>query len=558
MLNVAPNAAFYLPQSKGLGTRRARRASASPLPAVSGILAASLPRRLADVASLCGILLLGVTIAAYDSRTPFPGLAAALPCVGAGLIIAAGEGGASIGGKILSWPPLVFIGLISYSLYLWHWPILVFARLVLNHELNLTQRGSLVALIFVVAWLSWRFVERPFRVPGVARASRGRTWVAGGLATTALFGAIGAFIVLRNGLPSRAPEIAKWATEARREGNAFQSSPCLARGAAIPDARPCLLGAPSGAAGYNVALWGDSHAAQLAPALDEIGQRLGFTTREIAKAGCAPVPGVSLVPLDEMRRDCPAFNATALRTVLADRHVQIVVLAAAWGGIAEGEELVTRNVLLRPSVSDSRQLMAASLGKTVRVLADSGHKVIVVGEVPLPALDPISCVSRARFTHQSEASAVLSFLRPKTSAETEDLVNRVIFTGVPSGPMIQTVRPYKYLCGNREKCPRDVQRTAVCSISRIRTISPPKVPGSPASVLRRLLPLRSPTHTLAIAPVSSEYRRAAVHSGAKLFPLHKSHGRITFPLVNGDVLFVGPAIKSVRRPGRTPQAWQSV
>src|SRR5215475_11985539 len=69
-----------------------------------------------------------LAVFAYKHSTPFPGLAALLPCVGAALIIQAGEAGPTLIGKLLSWRPFVFIGLISYSLYLWHWPVILFQR----------------------------------------------------------------------------------------------------------------------------------------------------------------------------------------------------------------------------------------------------------------------------------------------------------------------------------------------------------------------------------------------------------------------------------------------
>ena len=99
------------------------------------------------------------------------------PCIGSALIIGAGEFGSSLVGKVLSWRPVVFIGLISYSLYLWHWPVIVMHTMGLSINLNdlLPQRLAAmvpafrfdmwmeIALSFTLAVLSWRFVERPFR-----------------------------------------------------------------------------------------------------------------------------------------------------------------------------------------------------------------------------------------------------------------------------------------------------------------------------------------------------------------------------------------------------------
>ena len=120
-----PNGAFYLLPSRAWELALGAMLS---FPSVAN-LAKRLPRPSASLISLAGIGMLGLAVARYGSATPFPGITALLPCLGAALIIAAGEGGRSFGGSLLSLPPLVWIGKISYSLYLWHWPTFAFGRL---------------------------------------------------------------------------------------------------------------------------------------------------------------------------------------------------------------------------------------------------------------------------------------------------------------------------------------------------------------------------------------------------------------------------------------------
>ena len=433
----SPNVAFYLLPSRAWELALGALLSFSP---VSRVLV-RLPRALASAASLAGIGLLGIAVATYNRATPFPGFAALLPCVGAALVIAAGEGGASIGGRILSLRPLVWTGMISYSLYLWHWPIFLFGHLWANRKLDLSERGGLIVLIFVVAWLSWRFVESPFRNAHVAR-SKVRFWVIGGLATSAVFVAVGAVLYLGNGLPARGPDVGDFATEAE----SLQKSPCLARGASLPRVEGCLLGAPAPASRYTAVLWGDSHAAHLAPVLGEVGQHLGVTIREIAKAGCSPLPGVGFLPFDETRADCPAFNDAALRAVLVEKDVRVVFLAARWDVFARGELLLTSDGA-RPSPNDSRQLFVSSLRTLLTRLVDSGRRVILVGQVPLPPPELLICTTRARFRGLEEDKCPID--QPQANERTEDLVNRVI-SEAASGlePSVLTVHPYDLLCRN--------------------------------------------------------------------------------------------------------------
>ncbi len=441
----APNAAFYLLPSRAwelaLGALLC-------LPPVSGRLA-RLPRTVASVASLTGIFMLGVAVIAFNKLTPFPGLAALLPCLGAALIIAAGVGGPSTGGKLLSLRPFVWTGLISYSLYLWHWPILFFGGVIVNHKLDLPQRCFLVVLTFFVAWLSWRFVETPFRHSKVVR-SESWNWVKRGLWASASFAAIGSVLFIGEGFPGRRPDIASWIKEQTAETTKFQNWSCLARGETVPDAKGCLLGAPSATSQYEVVLWGDSHATQLAPGINNIGQHLGVTTRLISKAGCGPIPGVKYLPLEEMRVGCPAFNDAALKAVLENNKVRVVVLAAHWAAHSDGGLLLTFDGQ-RPTPDESRQRFVSSVGKLVTTLVDSGRQVILVGQTPIPSAELVACIYRARFIGRNEN--MCSFGKSERNASVEHLVNQVLDGAVSQlKSKIQILRPYDYLCSNSQGC----------------------------------------------------------------------------------------------------------
>src|SRR6185437_13536585 len=110
-----------------------------------------------------------------QSDMPFPGALAAPACVGAFLVILAGRDGTSLTGRLLSWRPIAFVGLISYSLYLWHWPLVVFQRdyglFLLPGAPARDQKLLVIGCSFVAAVLSWKYVEQPFR-EGIRRPSR--------------------------------------------------------------------------------------------------------------------------------------------------------------------------------------------------------------------------------------------------------------------------------------------------------------------------------------------------------------------------------------------------
>jgi peptidoglycan/LPS O-acetylase OafA/YrhL len=161
---------FYMPYTRAWELLLGTLLSLGIFPRMRSLL-------LRNVATLVGIGLIAYSVLRYSKLTPFPGLAALVPCIGSALIIRAGEFGPSLVGKVLSWRPVVFIGLISYSLYLWHWPVIVMHKMgMLANPLSIlppwctalfpTLRLDMIIeglVPFVLAVLSWRFVERPFR-----------------------------------------------------------------------------------------------------------------------------------------------------------------------------------------------------------------------------------------------------------------------------------------------------------------------------------------------------------------------------------------------------------
>lgn len=169
-VSIDPVTAFYMPYTRAWELLLGTVLSLEMLPRIRSLFQRNL-------ATLAGAGLILLSILAYDAHMPFPGLAALPPCAGAALIIWAGESGQSLVGSVLSWRPLVFIGLISYSLYLWHWPVIVlhgwglsfnareflparFANLSPGLRLDMWME---ILVSFALAILSWRFVERPFR-----------------------------------------------------------------------------------------------------------------------------------------------------------------------------------------------------------------------------------------------------------------------------------------------------------------------------------------------------------------------------------------------------------
>jgi peptidoglycan/LPS O-acetylase OafA/YrhL len=331
--------------------------------------------------SLGGLLLILASFVLIDSTQPFPGWVALAPCLGAALLIYANLCGGGAGNRLLALRPLTFIGLISYSLYLWHWPLLVLARGVVPLEPTRTQLALLLVLVFLIATFSWWYVERPFR-SGAQRFSARQVFRFAALASGAA--AIGgAALCLDEGWAWRFPA---FRPEVTASANAIYPQ-CFSRGSARARREDlCLIGSGGGPASFI--LWGDSHAQRWALPVAETATdraRRGY----LASAGsCPPLIGVGW-PL----HDCLAFNEEIVR--LIDRHPEVspVILAGLWADYAEGthyrsdEGYGSFNPLTdlqSPGelASDNQRVFARALERTVTHFTAEGRRVLVIGPVP--------------------------------------------------------------------------------------------------------------------------------------------------------------------------------
>ena len=272
-----------------------------------------LPAKWADGASVVGLLLIGVTFQFLPPTAPFPGVAALPPVLGAMLVIGCGPE-ALVNRRLLSIPVAVGIGLISYPLYLWHWPLLSFAT-IWNYEQYLagTVRLAIVATAIVFAGLTYQFVEKPLRkVPpfGLLSAMIG-----------ILLAALA--IVMTSGVPDRAAN-----HDQRRQfidhyrhlpdgGLASFRDECNFVQPGSLDARSSIsLSCTRRGVNGTVFLWGDSHAQSLSSGIAEILPR-GYALAQVASSGCHPSLGLGLHPLfrESMRVACDRSNALALREI---------------------------------------------------------------------------------------------------------------------------------------------------------------------------------------------------------------------------------------------------
>jgi peptidoglycan/LPS O-acetylase OafA/YrhL len=278
---------------------------------------------LREAAAALGIALIVAGCFLFYRNMLFPGERALVPCLGAALLLHAGASGPTLVSRILSLRPLVFIGLISYSLYLWHWPIIIFFQIWSAQPIGPGEGALLLLASFAAAVLSWRYIERPFQRKTIAASPLA-------LRLSAVGGMIGMLAVwlgltasggLANAFPGEVARLASYIhyddQAVYRRGTCFLDS--HANALSDFDAASCLARAPGKP---NILLVGDSHAAHLWRGLaDELP---ATSVLQATASGCKPVFGGRGHPT------CLALMNEALDGETGKGSLDAVILSARW------------------------------------------------------------------------------------------------------------------------------------------------------------------------------------------------------------------------------------
>ncbi|HVV32174.1 MAG TPA: acyltransferase family protein [Vitreimonas sp.] len=317
------------------------------------------PAWLRHALSIAGLVLIAGSLVLLNRQAPFPGLAALPPCLGAAAVIFAGANAPSVGGRWISGPIFAYFGALSYSLYLWHWPVFVLARSALLHEPAVWQQLLLIAFAIALATLSWRFVEQPFLKRGHTR----RVLLTAAAAMAA--GAAGIFpIIHSDGAPARFNRAALQLFAAEDDYSPYRWT-ChdFLTNQVRAYEETCVLGAPRSTP--HLAVWADSHGVELSAALAGRLAARGQSLLQLTASGCPP-------SLDYSRFDmprCAAHNAATLDALENDRRIQTVVVAT--------------NYLSYPHKDWPR--IFAGQARALSALAAHGKHIVLV--YPIPVFD---------------------------------------------------------------------------------------------------------------------------------------------------------------------------
>jgi peptidoglycan/LPS O-acetylase OafA/YrhL len=295
--------------------------------------------------------------------------------LGTVLAIYLGNAGGSWLTRGLSRTALVWIGLISYSLYLWHWPIFVFAHYYLvQPSFTPVEATMAVTLAFALATLSWRYVERPFRDRSMP-ISTVLTWVACGCLVVAVSSVT---TLAYKGFPSRfSPEVARINSAV---GSQYRCS--LSEYFSFGGLHACPMLLPShNAADATVALLGNSHAQMYAPLVSDILRVNNERGILVPLNSCRPMPDLNL------SSECMALAAKNLNAIEGLPGIHVVIIAMSWD---PPRYTPTGEV---PEGSGSKFLIE-SLDRLIAALQQRGKTVVLVGPLAMPESDTASIVAR--------------------------------------------------------------------------------------------------------------------------------------------------------------------
>lgn len=374
-----------------------------------------LPPAPARYAGWVGLAMVAISLVVLDSGTPFPGTAALFPTVGAALILLAGPAAGSGGAvRLLGVRPMQFFGRISYSLYLWHWPLVVVAMqwLGTGHDVPLRWGLAAVALSVLPAWLSYRYVEQPVRRRGRGGVVPASHSLHLGLRAT-VAGALSGLLVMVAAPPVPPDSDPTWTVPlaVQQAGDPFGAmllgaQPLRSAAGRVvddPDAidpdprvlaqdRPaylpqgchqelletevgqCAAGDPQGKT--VIAVVGDSHAAQWITALDTLGQARGWRVVSMSKSSCPPALDVEVSRAGQSGPywQCREW-AEALPAALDELAPDLVLLSSAQYGVGEEE-------------------LARGLGSMADELSAHDIPVALLRDTPRPDTDMAACLQQ--------------------------------------------------------------------------------------------------------------------------------------------------------------------
>jgi hypothetical protein len=308
-------------------------------------------------------------------------VAAVLPALGTCLLVLGGDRAtASAVSRVLSLPPLTWLGRVSYAWYLWHWPLVGLAA-VLNPDIGVAGKLLWSAGALVLAWMTYRFIEQPVRDGSTALSRVPAHWVLPGtVAASVLVAALahGAMVVAERGVAASEQRLFAFARVDRKNHNCWATTLEDARGS-------CEFGDPK--AQKTVALFGDSHAEHWLGALDQYGSENALKVVAMVKGGCpvADMPELMQPRLKRFHHECTRYREAMIQRIIAMRPA--VAVLSSWDHYLP----VTGS---RSDWQVTPDMWQRGLRRTYQRLSAAGIPVVAIRGTPRTWFDVPACLSR--------------------------------------------------------------------------------------------------------------------------------------------------------------------
>ncbi len=431
------------------------------------------PKIMAGLAGIVGLGMILYSGFAQNDPLKFPGSTALIPTVGAFLVIAAGSV------QVLSWPsrllnfnPLQYLGKISYSLYLWHWPVLIIPQVIAGTTLTISKRVALALLSIILATVTEKYIEDPFRRGFVISLRPLRNLVTAGviaclLAVTAFGADYAATGALRGSKvtasaqdqrdyidsitikstpkvtsPTRAMtvdfpvpiDLQPDLLVANKDRPISYSDGCHTQMNLKASTKPCIYGDTT--SNTTVVLFGDSHALAWFPAFNQVAKENHWKLLSLTMSACTPA---TINAYDRstasIMKNCPIWRETAIEKIIA-LHPYMVLIAST-----RGFETTSNGIVLKGP--QKATVFEGGMNKTISRIQSSGARVVMMSDTPALAQDPLVCLS-------AHLKSTLACATPVARAISDDWI--AVETQVASHNLIPLIKPQMWVCPT-DPCP---------------------------------------------------------------------------------------------------------
>ena len=434
---------------------------------------AKLPRVIAGIAGAVGLGMVLYSGLTQNDPLKFPGSTALTPTVGAFLLILAGSiSSITLPSRILSFRPLQQLGKVSYSLYLWHWPVLVIPQVIAGNRLKITERILLALLSIVLAGLTERYIERPFRHGFIISTKPFRNIAIAGVVASLLavvsFGAdyaatgelrnrhgtataadqrsyIDSLIVKDtplNTAPAR-PVTVDFPVPVDLQPNLLNAAAdrpityvdrCHTQENLAASTKPCIYGDTTSST--TVVLFGDSHAMSWFPAINQVAKENKWKLLSLTMSACTPADISAYNPgTESLMQNCPIWRSASIKRIIATRPY--VVLVTGTSGFATAVHGIE-------ATGDKRTaIFVAGMKRTISQLKTSGAKVFMMSDTPALSQDPLVCLSE-------HPKSTLACATPAATAILDDWI--AVESRIASSAGVPLIKPQMWVCPT-DPCP---------------------------------------------------------------------------------------------------------